>query len=83
MIIHEDQSIVLRDRDPKAGTMDERRLPRQELAAAIRAKQAKNPDQAVMISADKNVRYEAVLNVMDELQKQAVKRVGLSVKPAQ
>jgi hypothetical protein len=24
-----------------------------------------------------------VLNVMDELQKQAVKRVGLSVKPAQ
>jgi biopolymer transport protein ExbD len=29
------------------------------------------------------VRYEAVLNVMDELQKQAVKRVGLSVKPAQ
>jgi biopolymer transport protein TolR len=83
VIIHEDQSIVLRDRDPKAGTMDERRLPRQELAAAIRAKQAKNPDQAVMISADKNVRYEAVLNVMDELQKQAVKRVGLSVKPAQ
>ena len=83
VIIHEDQSTVLRDRDPKAGTMDERRLPRQELAAAIRAKQAKNPDQAVMISADKNVRYEAVLNVMDELQKQAVKRVGLSVKPAQ
>jgi biopolymer transport protein ExbD len=27
------------------------------------------------------VRYEAVLNVMDELQKQQVRRVGLLVKP--
>jgi biopolymer transport protein TolR len=37
----------------------------------------------VVIAADKAVRYEAVLNVMDELQKQSVKRVGLMVKPAQ
>jgi biopolymer transport protein ExbD len=29
------------------------------------------------------VRYEAVLNVMDDLRKQSVARVGLQVKPAQ
>jgi len=36
----------------------------------------------VVISADKDVRYEAVLKVMDELQRQNIRRVGLLVKPA-
>ena len=62
---------------------DERRVAKDELAAIIKVKQSKNPDQPVVISADKGVRYEVVLGVMDELQKQAVRRVGLSVKPAQ
>jgi biopolymer transport protein TolR len=47
----------------------------------VRELQAKNPDQPVLIAGDRNVRYEAVLNVMDELQKQQVKKVGLLVKP--
>jgi len=42
---------------------------------------AKTPDVPVLIAADKNVRYEAVLNVMDELRRQQVRRVGLLVKP--
>jgi biopolymer transport protein TolR len=36
----------------------------------------------VLIAADKDVRYEAVLNVMDELQRQRVRRIGLLVQPA-
>jgi methylglutaconyl-CoA hydratase len=36
----------------------------------------------VVIAADKDVRYEAVLKVMDELQRQNIRRVGLLVKPA-
>ena len=83
VIIREDQTMVLRERDAKGGAGVERKLARAELAAAIREQQKKNPDQPVVISADKSVRYEAVLNVMDELQKQSVKRVGLMVKPAQ
>ena len=83
VVIKEDASITVRDRDPKGAVLDERRIAKGELAAIIKAKQAKNADQPVVISADKNVKYEAVLEVMDELQKQAVKRVGLSVKPAQ
>ncbi len=83
VIIHPDASIVVRDRDSKGAVQEERRITKAELATIIKAKQAKNADQPVVISADKTVKYEAVLEVMDELQKQAVKRVGLSVKPAQ
>ena len=37
---------------------------------------------AVVISADKNVKYEAVVKVMDNLQRAGVQRVGLSVQLA-
>ena len=83
VIIREDASIVVRDRDTKGAVQEERRIGKGELAGIVKAKQARNAEQPVVISADKNVKYEAVLEVMDELQKQAVRRVGLSVKPAQ
>ena len=34
----------------------------------------------VVIAADKNVKYEVVVNVMDRLQRAGVQRVGLSVQ---
>lgn len=37
-------------------------------------------DTPVVISADRNVKYEAVVKVMDTLQKAGIQRVGLSVK---
>jgi biopolymer transport protein ExbD len=37
----------------------------------------------VLIGGDKNARYEAVLQVMDELRKQGVQKVGLQVKTSQ
>ena len=76
--IHTDQSLWLRDR--AAGT-DERKIERKELLAAIKQKQANNPEQAVVIAADKDVKYESVLEVMDMLQQNQVKKVGLMVKP--
>jgi biopolymer transport protein TolR len=36
----------------------------------------------VVISADKNVKYESVVRVMDTLQRGGVQRVGLSVQLA-
>ena len=59
----------------------ERNLTRSELAQAILEAQNKNPEQPVLIVGDKKVRYEAVLGVMDELQRQQVKRIGLLVQP--
>jgi biopolymer transport protein TolR len=76
--IRADESLWLRDRSV-AG--DEVRVDRNRLIQSIRQKQQKNPDQAVVISADKNVRYEAVLNVMDMLQQNQVSKVGLLAKP--
>ena len=59
----------------------EQPMSRSELSAAILDAQRKNPEQPVLIVGDKNVKYEAVLGVMDELQRQQVKRIGLLVQP--
>jgi biopolymer transport protein TolR len=79
VIIHADQSVSLKDRSKTNGGDDEVRLERGELAAKLRVAQQRNPDQGVLIAADKSVRYEAVLNVMDELQKQQIAKIGLLV----
>ena len=50
------------------------------LAGAVKALQAGNAQVPVVISADKSVRYDAVVKVMDTLQKNGVQRVGLSVR---
>ena len=52
-----------------------------ELVQAIVEAQRNNPEQPVLIVGDKNVRYEEVLKIMDELQSQQVKRIGLLVQP--
>jgi biopolymer transport protein TolR len=54
---------------------------RDELLQVIKSKQSKKPNQPVVISADKDVKYEAVIQVMDLLQQNRVKRVGLLAKP--
>jgi biopolymer transport protein TolR len=76
--IHTDRSLWLRDR---AKGSAERRVSRSELIQEIKAKQQRSADQAVVIAADKDVRYEAVLEVMDMLQQNQVKKVGLLAKP--
>ncbi len=53
-----------------------------QLAARVREAQGGQADAPVVISADKQVRYEAVVKVMDTLQRAGVQRVGLSVKQA-
>jgi biopolymer transport protein TolR len=76
--VRTDGTLWLRDR---ARAMDERKVTRNELIAAIRQKQKQNPEQAVVIAADKDVRYESVLDVMDMLQQNQVRKVGLLAKP--
>ncbi|MGH8622949.1 MAG: protein TolR [Burkholderiales bacterium] len=76
--IRADGSLWLRDR---SRSMQESRVTRNQLLAAIRQKQKRSPEQAVVISADKDVRYESVLEVMDMLQQNQVRKVGLLAKP--
>lgn len=56
-------------------------MTREKFLQAVTAIQANHPDQAVVINADKNLKYEDVLHVMDILQGGKIKRVGLLVKP--
>ena len=58
----------------------ERSLNRGELIQEIVAAQRKNPEQPVMIAGDKNVKYQAILEIMDDLQQQQIKRIGLLVQ---
>jgi biopolymer transport protein TolR len=58
-----------------------------ELAAAVQREQgpadtAAAASAAVVISADRNVKYEKVVQVMDTLQRAGIGRIGLSVQLA-
>ncbi len=77
IVIKKDTTLILRDHG-KGG--QEMPVSREELAARLQATLAKNPEQPVVISADKSVRYEEVVNVMDMLQQQHIKKIGLLAK---
>ena len=51
-----------------------------EVATAVKAAQGSVENSAVVISADRNIKYESVVKVMDTLQRAGVQRVGLSVQ---
>ncbi|MEY2947017.1 MAG: Biopolymer transport protein ExbD [Pseudomonadota bacterium] len=52
------------------------------LANTVRMAQTGQANSAVVISADRNVKYEMVVKVMDTLQRAGIQRVGLSVQLA-
>jgi biopolymer transport protein TolR len=74
VIIKKDTALAWRDHS-QGGI--EFPITRDELAILVKQKQSNNLDQAVVISADKSVRYEEVIFVMELLQKQQIKKVGL------
>jgi biopolymer transport protein TolR len=76
IIIGKDDSLQLKLKE-KASSI---RLT--ELVNAVRQAQGGVADTAVVISADKAVKYESVVRVMDTLQRAGVARVGLSVQLA-
>jgi len=80
VVIHADNSLALRNR--AQGGIEQAVSPA-DLAARLKDAQAKNPQQPVLIAADKSVRYESVLNVMDQLQRSQVTKIGLLVQPRQ
>ena len=75
VLVGKDEKLRLRldNQDPKATNL-------KALAADVKALQAGNAKVPVVISAEKTVKYEAVVDVMDKLQRSGVQRVGLSVK---
>ncbi len=76
--IDADESLSLIDR---AGDAKEVAIRRKDLRERVLALQARNPGQPVLIVGNKNVKYEVVLQVMDELKRAEVKTVSLLVQP--
>jgi biopolymer transport protein TolR len=77
VVIREDASLSLRVRDAGGRIVSDRPMTRTEIPQIF-----KDPKVPVLVAGDKNVRYEAVLQVMDDLRTQGVERVGLQVKPS-
>ncbi|MFA6121478.1 MAG: protein TolR [Sideroxydans sp.] len=77
VIIKKDTTLALRDHSKGEVEVP---VSREELAATIKKKVANNPEQSVVISADKKVRYEEVIEVMDMLQQQNIRKIGLLTK---
>jgi biopolymer transport protein TolR len=77
IIIRKDTTLALRDH---ANGGQESPVSRDELVNRLQKTIKKNPEQPVVISADKNVRYEEVIRIMDMLQQQNIKKIGLLTK---
>lgn len=74
VILGKDEALALKWQDKTVS------VGLKELAAEVTKAQTGFSDSAVVISADKNIKYESVVKVMDTLQRAGVKRVGLSVQ---
>ncbi|MEQ1768021.1 MAG: ExbD/TolR family protein [Methylotenera sp.] len=61
---------------------DNKAMPRDELLLAVRQAIQKLPERSVVIAADKNVKYDDVIAVMDLLKQNKVDKVGLLLSPA-
>ena len=82
IFVKSDQGLVVRQRDSRGSVVNEQSLSRRELPGFIKGLKNRG-ELSVLIGGDKNARYESVLQVMDELRKQGVQKVGLQVKTAQ
>ena len=78
IVIGKDESLEFKNQDKTT------RLGLNDIANAVRQAQgtAQPGASAVVISADRSVKYETVVKVMDTLQRAGVQRVGLSVQLA-
>jgi len=76
VLIRKDEGIDVRINDQT------KTVPLPDLASVVTQAQSSRPEgtSAVVIAADRNVKYEVVVKVMDTLQRAGVQRVGLSVQ---
>ncbi len=77
VVINKDERLEVKGSDGSQS------VSQRELAAAVKRAQGEDTNAPVVISADRNVKYETVVKAMDALQRAGVARVGLSVQLGQ
>ena len=82
VIIDTDARLHIKEGGSKDAAQD---VSLEQLAAQVQTLQGPTVPNTgpvpVVIAADKNVKYDTVVNVMDTLQRAGIARVGLSVQP--
>jgi biopolymer transport protein TolR len=81
IVISKNDSLEMKIKD-KTISLTLKELPGSVKGAQGARDSAATTSSAVVISADKNVKYESVVKVMDTLQRAGIQRVGLSVQLA-
>ncbi len=74
IVIAKDETLELKQQSKTS------KLGKSDVASAVKAAQDGDASVPVVISADRNVKYESVVKVMDTLQRAGIQRVGLSVQ---
>jgi len=77
ILIKSDDEVQIK-KDPATGSGGTS-IPMRQIGQAARQAQAGDADRPVVISADKGVKYETVVNAMNQLKRSGIDRVGLSV----
>jgi biopolymer transport protein TolR len=75
------QPIVVSIKKDGVTEIEGKQYKRDDLLAHIKKQIEKNPDQSVVIAADKKVMYEQVIAVMDLFKQNDVSKVGLLLTP--
>ena len=75
------QPIVVSIKKDGVTEIEGKQYKRDDLLAYIKKQIEKNPDQSIVIAADKKVMYEQVIAVMDLFKQNDVSKVGLLLTP--
>ena len=75
------QPIVVSIKKDGVTEIEGKQYKRDDLLAQIKKQIEKNPDQSIVIAADKKVMYEQVIAVMDLFKQNDVSKVGLLLTP--
>jgi biopolymer transport protein TolR len=80
VVVLKDESLEVSELDAQGAPASSKKSTNlRDLIQTVRQAQKGQVDAPVVISADRSVKYEHVVKVMDALQKGGVSRVGLSV----
>lgn len=73
--------LVLTVKADNTTEIEGKKLTRDQLLFEVRSQMDKDASRAVVITADKNVKYDDVIGVMDLLKQNKVEKVGLLLQP--
>lgn len=73
--------LVLTVKTDNTTEIEGKKLTRDQLLFEVRTQVEKDPARAIVIAADKNVKYDDVIGVMDLLKQNKVEKVGLLLQP--